>query len=896
MFRFEVLGALGLTGPEGSDPRAVLSQPKRVALLAYLALSEPAGFLRRDAILPLLWPELGQEEARRALRQSLHFLRQNLSPELIENRGAEEIGLSRSATSCDVWDFRAAVDSGRYEDALSAYRGDLLPGFYVSGAAPEFEQWLASRRESIARTAREVARKLAESAESDGRSETAVRAARIAAAMPGGEERDVLRLMRLLRAAGEATAALDVYESFARWTVETHGARPGRALIDLAADMRREMRQGATQPSAPVGQAVVASSPAPQRDEARAEAPTAAARTAVAPPVAPVTSAPPTASAGKRGRWALWLGGAATAIVFAALAVAPFRSRPTATSFARSASEAAPRVAVAPFENGTGDTALDPIGTMASDWITRELARLPRVEIVDVGAMYASAAAGRGRPMDARRMADDNGATLAVTGTYYARGGDALQFSARILDVASGRVLRVVDSVGASRRNPMEGIEELRQRVATALGTVVDPQSAIIASPALAPPRFDAYEEYVRGQETYWRGDFRGALPHFLRSAALDSSFTGALTFASVAATGVGECALSDSLVRVLDARAERVPEMERLTGHISRARCANDWGEALRLQRRRAELNPGSKYIRWTASAAARQVNRPGEALALLESIDPEHDLGWLPENGRTFYWREVAGALHAIGRFTDERDVGERLIAAGGHPLFGRYLAARARAGAGDAAGAIAALAEVGTLPADPTITAAQMSGALRAPQFATAGWVMFDVASELGAHGHPDDARRLARQAAEWFRRRATTDSLSPEERFVLARSLDLAGMASEARRVLDALVADRPDVAEFHGALGIVAAHQGDRPLAREADAWLTARGDGFAAPVALLQRAGIAAALGDTDNALDLLDRLPFGNHPYHYLEFHSDPALWPLHGTPRFQRRIRPQG
>jgi serine/threonine-protein kinase len=50
MFEFRVLGSLDLKGPEGQTLLSVLAQPKRVALLAYLAVASPSGFQRRDKL------------------------------------------------------------------------------------------------------------------------------------------------------------------------------------------------------------------------------------------------------------------------------------------------------------------------------------------------------------------------------------------------------------------------------------------------------------------------------------------------------------------------------------------------------------------------------------------------------------------------------------------------------------------------------------------------------------------------------------------------------------------------------------------------------------------------------------------------------------------------------
>ena len=44
MIRLRTLGPLDLRGSDGEELRTILAQPKRVALLAYLALATPRGF------------------------------------------------------------------------------------------------------------------------------------------------------------------------------------------------------------------------------------------------------------------------------------------------------------------------------------------------------------------------------------------------------------------------------------------------------------------------------------------------------------------------------------------------------------------------------------------------------------------------------------------------------------------------------------------------------------------------------------------------------------------------------------------------------------------------------------------------------------------------------------
>src|SRR5215218_335012 len=85
MSQLLTLGRVRLIAAEGVEGTA--AQPKRTALLAYLALSSARGASRRDALLALFWPELGDEEGRRALRQGLHYLRRVLGQDVFLTAG-----------------------------------------------------------------------------------------------------------------------------------------------------------------------------------------------------------------------------------------------------------------------------------------------------------------------------------------------------------------------------------------------------------------------------------------------------------------------------------------------------------------------------------------------------------------------------------------------------------------------------------------------------------------------------------------------------------------------------------------------------------------------------------------------------------------------------------------
>ena len=148
MIRLQAFGALDVRDSDGRELRGLLAQPKRAALLAYLAVATPRGPRRRDTLLALFWPELDAEHARNALSQAVHFLRRSLGAEIVVGTG-DHLSVDRSELWCDVVAFEEALDAGRTIEALELRRGDLLEGFHVANA-PEFERWLEGERSRLA--------------------------------------------------------------------------------------------------------------------------------------------------------------------------------------------------------------------------------------------------------------------------------------------------------------------------------------------------------------------------------------------------------------------------------------------------------------------------------------------------------------------------------------------------------------------------------------------------------------------------------------------------------------------------------------------------------------------------------------------------------------------------
>jgi DNA-binding SARP family transcriptional activator len=259
MIEFRLLGSIDLI-QKGTDVDALLGQPKRLALLAYLATPSSNGFHRRDTLLFLFWPELDDAHARAALRNALSHLRRTLSDRVILTRG-DEVGIARSELWSDAAAFEEALVAGDWFQVDALYRGDFLHGFHVPDA-PGFEHWMEAERARLRRWAAEAARTLTEraAAESGACPKTLTLARRAVALSPECESAR-RTLIALLNAGGDRAGALSAYEQFARWLQTELDAEPGPTTQALVDSIRRDTTTRA--PAGPLLARPAAAQPTP---------------------------------------------------------------------------------------------------------------------------------------------------------------------------------------------------------------------------------------------------------------------------------------------------------------------------------------------------------------------------------------------------------------------------------------------------------------------------------------------------------------------------------------------------------------------------------------------------------------------------------------------------------
>jgi eukaryotic-like serine/threonine-protein kinase len=251
VIRLHTLGSIDLQSSDDEQLGGVIAQPKRLALFAYLALSRPFGFHRRDRVIAMFWPEQDDAHARDSLNQAIRFLRQSLGSSVILSRGAEDIGLDRTRVWCDAIEFQAAIDGGRQRDAIELYRGDLLAGLFVSDLHG-FDEWLEGERTRLREQASHAARTVAEREEVAGNVTHALRWGRLSVSLSNGDERTLRRWLGMLARAGDRSGAIRAYEEFARRFREEYGADPSPETQALVEEIRREAPKPSAAPRPPV--------------------------------------------------------------------------------------------------------------------------------------------------------------------------------------------------------------------------------------------------------------------------------------------------------------------------------------------------------------------------------------------------------------------------------------------------------------------------------------------------------------------------------------------------------------------------------------------------------------------------------------------------------------------
>jgi serine/threonine-protein kinase len=859
MIRLRALGTLDLTHSDGSELRAVLSQPRRMALLAYLAVAAPRGFHRRDHLFTLFWPEHDVERARSSLNRAIYFLRRELGDRVVLSRGADELGLNFERFWCDAAAFDDALDRGEMDTALELYRGDLLPGFFASRAAG-FEHWLESARSRRRERAAGAAWSAAAQSESRGDLTVAARYARRGIDLAPFDEVGVRRLLTLLDRVGDRAGAARAYQEFAERMAAELELAPSPETQALIDDIRlRNHRNGIANDA--VGGVQGASGTTP-------------------PEAAPSASPSHSPARIRRSRGSIRV--AAGAITLAAVVALAF-ALPVLTR-----RRIDPRaVYVIPFENRTTDSTLDDLGRVAVDRITQALSATGLVDALPPEGRRAprGAAIDRTGSIDARARAAGSHAGTIVSGEFHLE-SERIVFQALITDARRSAGAWAIRPIAATIDSGSKAIDEVSSRVAGAVAALRTPSFASWFSIATLPPTFEAFQEFAEATELQSGGFDSAAVPHLRRAVALDTTFVWARMQLAAAYFNLFEQASADSIVDELDREREHLNPLQRHWLASMWAIRTEDFLAGYRAISAAAEMAP--ERFRFNVAQSAVRLNRPHEAIGVLRLLGPNSPHA----GGAGAYWTLLTGCYHAVGDADEELKAARAARRAHIEPMSALALQIRALA-ASRRADAVRALLDTAlALPLEQGPTPLQLMVGIA--RISSPAQLMVAAAQELRAHGNEEAAQETLARALAWYHAQPAYASRGDGRQFEIANALYLARDWASADTAFRALAATDTGNYIYLGYLGKIAARRNDEATARRIMAKFDSLRPSLPQPraTAAYWQAKISSLLGDQQNALAVMSEVwPQGHYNMH-VDFDFE-RIWNAQG---FRALIRPKG
>ena len=856
MIELRTLGVVDLQSADGRPVSPILRQPKRLMLLAFLALAGAGRFRRRDTILAHFWPDLDEQRARRALRQAIRFLRRSLGEGVVVERGREELGVDATRIRCDAVACGERLAQGDRAGALALYTGELLPGMFVADAAPEFQQWLDGERASLRRRVAEAAVALSRES-SDATGADAVTWARRAVELAPDDESMLRQRLIVLEEHGDRLGALRLYEEFAARLATDFGAEPSVETRAVAQGLRQ--RDGE-----PAG---------PGRGGAAAHT----VEDAGGPGQAGVgggryTPRPAVPLAEDRA-WqrSSVLAIALLAVIASAVALGRWR-RPGATGPRH------PRTAIAvlPFQD------LSPGGPHAyfagglHDELLTQLAKVGALEVM--GRTSVQPYAGTTKTL--RDVADELGVGSIVEGSVQVL-GDRLRVNVQLLDAATGRHLwaerydRTLDDAFAIQ-------SDVAWQIVSAVGATLGgtERAAIAEAPTT---NAEAYRLYLQGSDYvrrpgYLRRNWEIAQGFYERALALDSTFALAYSALSGVHGWMAWLRYDSSPDRLIRQRAAAERAL-RLAPHLPQAHVAMGWVHYVARRDWEAALGeyqvalgglPNDAELWAQVGYAHRRLGNWEEAIAALEKVaalDPRNADAFANLGGNT---------LRQLRRYPEAID------------WYSRSLALAPDVWWTDVNRAWIWVLWYGRLDSlqaalDRHRGEGEFSNTMRANQLL---WGR-----------EPDTLLALLRRAP----RSVFDDQVRYQPTSLYAgwahqlRGDGAAARAAfdSARALLDSMVAVAPDDRRVHAARGLAFAGLGRRREAEREARWLQQseiyRTDAYAWTLAGEDRAQILAGIGGTDAALAEIERLLTGVSTLTVHMLRLDPRWDPIRDDPRFQ-------
>lgn len=610
------LGRAELRSGDHESGALVPLQPKRLALLAYLAMNATRGAQSRDRLVAFFWPEAGQEEGRAALRQALHHLRQRLSEEAITSAPDGRLTLDTAVVRCDAAELEAAAAAGDDAQVLALYRGDFLDGLLPRETSPEFEEWMDRTRRQLRDTAARSAERLAKAAlDSDRYDDTIASSTRWLEIAPD-DERALRTLLLGYEKCGRAADALTVADRVAKeFAVRLGVPLSGESLSLIAAIRARRQKESSNAEATSAMHA-----PVPLRIEplVSSQSPSTAA-------------ASPVAEKRKSGN-KFPLSGA----LFAALLIvvgsvgAVFEiiryGNSAKEKVARAAATATlvqDRLIVTDFRDGGSG-----LGAAIAAALRVDLAQTPQIRVLT--SAQVRAAARRSEIPDeifvndslVRTIAEREGVKGFVTGEVN-RVAQNWMLSAQLIDARNGSALVSVRETAEDSAQLVSAIERLSRKLLAGVPGALASQAAIVPLDQVTTASIGALRAYSEGLKLIDDGERIKGITSLELAVSLDSGFATAWRMLGATWSAMNEPARSSHALERAFANRTRLTFRERylLEGSYYR-NVKQDYTAATNAYRTLLATYPGDLAATNNLALTYVSLNAHAEAESLLKRV----------------------------------------------------------------------------------------------------------------------------------------------------------------------------------------------------------------------------------------------------------------------------------
>ncbi len=326
-------------------------------------------------------------------------------------------------------------------------------------------------------------------------------------------------------------------------------------------------------------------------------------------------------------------------------------------------------IAVMPFENLTGDETFDvwrkgiPELLITSLSGSRELYVLGSQTLFDVLESMGEAQTAQIIPSLARQVASKVNVETVILGNIL-KAGDKLRIQVKLQDAQTGKVIQSEMTDGETEDDLFDMAKTLSDQIKDYLEikaleedvghNVYDVRQAFTTSAA-------AYRHYIEATDVFFQSDFRSAIHLLTKAVEIDSNFTAAYMFLSVAYYNTEQTKQAKKNFEIADKYKDRSPYKVQLMVQWMGAVLDKKPREEIEWAKRIVEIDPQYRPFWYAIGHGYYRIEQYNQAV---EPLERAMELGF--EWGRGWKWYSVYIALgrayHELGEHDQEMEVYEK------------------------------------------------------------------------------------------------------------------------------------------------------------------------------------------------------------------------------------------